>query len=116
MSQKFIQSTLLGGALLAALTFGNFNANAKGFDTIVDLKKESISANQFYSLLNKTEADKVVKIFGAPDKMATLTNAEGSQKGVVWTYKKAVSQKNEKLDANFVFVAGEFKYVTLSKS
>jgi len=116
MNQKFIQSTLLGGALFTALTFGNFSANAKGFKTIVDLEKESISANQFYDLLNKTESTEVVKIFGAPDKMTTLKNGEGSQEGVVWTYTKAVSQKNEKLDANFVFVAGEFKYVTLSKS
>ncbi len=116
MNQKFIQSAILGSALFLALAFGNFSVNAKDFKATVDFKTDNISANQFYNLLDKTETGEVAKTFGSPDKMATLIGADGDQAGVVWVYEKAVSQKNEKLDANFVFVAGEFKYVTLSKS
>ncbi len=116
MNQKFIQSSLLGSALIGVLTFGNFSANATGFESMVDLKRENITANKFYDLLGKTKPNQVAKIFGAPDKMASLKNNAGDQEGVIWTYEDAVVDKNEKLDANFVFVKGEFKYVTLSNN
>lgn len=116
MNQKFIQSTLLGSILAGVLTFGNFSANATGFKTPVTNNGQAISANQLYDLLNKTEPSKVAKTFGMPDKISSLNSAEGNLEGVIWTYKDAVSDQNKKLDANLVFVHGEFKYVTLSNS
>lgn len=116
MNQKFVQSSLLGSILIGVLTFGNFNANATGFKTPAANNGKAISANQFYDLLNKTEPSKVAKTFGMPDKISSLNDAEGQLEGVIWTYEDAVSEKNDKLDANLVFIHGKFKYVTLSNS
>lgn len=116
MNQKFIQSTLLGSILIGVLTFGNFSANATGFKTPVTNNGQAITANQFYGLLNKTAPTEVAKTFGMPDKISSLNGAEGNLEGVIWTYEDAVAEKNEKLDANLVFIHGEFKYVTLSNS
>jgi hypothetical protein len=51
-----------------------------------------------------------------PDSISTLNDAKGDIAGVVWTYKNAVTKDSKELNANLVFVAGEFKYVTLSNS
>lgn len=115
MDQKFISSIFLGGLFFSLLTFGNFYANAKGFNKNNN-EGRVISTNEFYNILDKTEPNEVAKAFGQPDKVITLKDADGDQAGVVWTYESAVSKKNKRLDANFVFVAGEFKYVTLSNS
>jgi len=117
MNQKFIQSTVLGSLMFGALVFGNFNANATGFNNkIYNDNGKVVSANQFYDMLNNTKPTEVSAKFGMPDTITTLKDAVGSKAGVVWTYKKAVTKENVKLDANFVFVAGVFKYVTLSGS
>lgn len=116
MNQKFIQSSLLGSILIGVLTFGNFNANATGFKTPVTKNGQAISANQFYDILTKTSPKEVAKTFGFPDKISSLNNSDGNLEGVIWIYEDAVSEKNEKLDANLVFIQGKFKYVTLSSS
>ncbi len=113
MNQKFIQSAVLSGLMFGVIAFGNFSANAKDVDNNND---KVVSTNEFYKILDETKPNEVAKIFGRPDKIATLNDAEGDQAGVVWTYEKVVSKKNKILDASFVFVAGEFKYVTLSNS
>ncbi len=115
MNQKFIKSAVLSGLMLGAITAGNLSANAKDVNKNINNDKV-VSTNEFYKILDKTEPDQVAKVFGRPDKVATLKNTEGDQAGVVWTYKRVVSKKNKILDANFVFVAGQFKYVTLSNS
>jgi hypothetical protein len=114
MNQKFIQSAVLGSVMFGVIIFGNFDANANGFNKKPTNNGEVISANQFYNMLDNTESTDVAVKFGIPDTITTLKDADGDQAGVVWTYKEAVSKDSEKLDANFVFVAGQFKYVTLS--
>lgn len=122
MNQKFIQSALLGASLAGLLAFGNFNANAMGFnknisnDGKVNNNGKVVSANAFYTMLDQTKPAEVATKFGMPDTITTLKSASGAKEGVVWTYKDAVKQDTATLSANFVFVAGEFKYVTLSNS
>jgi hypothetical protein len=116
MNQKFIQSAVLGSLMFGAVIFGQFNANATGFNKNVNNNGKVVSANQFYDMLDQTKASEIAIRFGMPDTITTLNDANGNQAGVVWTYKNAVDKDSEKLNANFVFVAGEFKYVTLSNS
>ena len=116
MNQKFIQSAVLGSLMFGVLVFGNFNANANGFHKNANKNGEVVSANQFYNMLDHTSSEKVAVTFGLPDTISTLKDADGTQAGVVWTYKNAVERDSKELDANFVFVAGKFKYVTLSNS
>lgn len=116
MDQKFIQSAVLGSIMVGVLAFSNFNANANGFNKNINNNGKSLSSNQFYDILNKTEKEDVAKTFGKPDSITTLRNDDGELAGVIWTYENAVSKKDQKLDANFVYVAGQFKYVTLSNS
>lgn len=116
MNQKFIQSAVLGSLMFGVLVFGQFNANATGFNKNVNNNGKVVSANQFYDMLDHTNASEVAVKFGMPDTITTLNDAKGDLAGVVWTYKNAVTKDSKELDANFVFVAGEFKYVTLSNS
>jgi hypothetical protein len=116
MNQKFIQSAILGSLMFGVLVFGNFDANANGFHKKANKNGEVVSANQFYAMLDHTSDKEVAVTFGLPDTISTLKDADGSQAGVVWTYKNAVAKDSKELDANFVFVAGKFKYVTLSSS
>ena len=116
MNQKFIQSVVLGSIMFGVLALGNFNANATGFNKNINKNGNTISSSQLYDILNKTEAEDIAKTFGTPDKITTLRNDSGELAGVIWTYQNAVSKQDEKLDANFVYVAGQFKYVTLSNS
>jgi hypothetical protein len=116
MNQKFIQSAVLGSLMFGVLVFGQFDANATGFNKNVNNNGKVVSANQFYDMLDQTKPNEIAVKFGMPDTISTLKDAKGTQAGVVWTYKNAVAKDSEELDANFVFVAGEFKYVTLSNS
>ena len=116
MNHKFIQSAALGSIMIGVLAFSNFNANANGFNKNINKNGKSISTNQFYDILNKTENEDVSKTFGKPDSITTLRNDEGELAGVIWTYQDAVFTKGEELDANFVYVAGQFKYVSLTNS
>jgi|TARA_B110000879_G_scaffold106160_1_gene142914 hypothetical protein len=119
MNQKFIQKTLLSSLTIGLLAFSNINANAMGFQKnindngTVSLNGLVVSDVAFYEMLDN--ANKVSLTFGMPDSISTLKNADGNQEGVIWTYKNSVKKGPAILDANFVFVAGEFKYVTLSK-
>lgn len=117
MNQKFIKSTAIGSLLLTAMAFTNLNANATGFHTGINNPGLVISSADFYKMVDKTKAaTDVAKQFGRPDKIATLKNTKGVQEGVIWIYEDAVKEKSSKMNANFVFVAGQFKYVTLSNS
>lgn len=117
MNQKFIQNTVLGGLMLGALAFNNLPANASGFHTGLNNTGLVISSDAFYNMVKHTKVTTdVAKQFGRPDKIATLKNAEGEQEGVIWIYENAVKEQSAKRNANFVFVAGKFKYVTLSAS
>ena len=116
MNQKFIQSAVLGSLMFGVLAFGQYNANATGFNKKVNNNDQVLSANQFYHMLDQTKSTEVAVKFGMPDTITTLKDATGSQAGVVWTYKDAVTKESKTLDANFMFVAGKFKYVTLSSS
>jgi hypothetical protein len=116
MNQKFIQSAVLGSLMFGVLAFGTFNANATGFNKKINNDGKVVSANQFYEMLDNTKPTEVAVKFGMPDTITTLKDSAGAKAGVVWTYKNAVAKENAQLDANFVFVAGKFKYVTLSNS
>lgn len=120
MNQKFIQKTLLSSLMIGLLAFSIINANAMGFQKnindngTVSLNGLVVSDVAFYEMLNNA-TNKVSLKFGMPDSISTLKNANGNQEGVIWTYKNAVKKDSVNLDANFVFIAGVFKYVTLSK-
>jgi hypothetical protein len=122
MNQKFIQKQLLSSLMIGLLTFSSINASAMGFQKninhngTVNHNGLVVSDVTFYKMLDKSNPNKVSLTFGMPDTISTLKDANGEQKGVVWTYKNAVKKEAANLDANFVFVAGQFKYVTLSNS
>lgn len=120
MNQKFIQRKLLSSLTIGVLAFSSINANAMGFQKNIN-DNGTVSHNglvvsdvAFYKMLDKTNPNEVSIKFGMPDTITTLKNANGNKQGVVWTYKNAVKKDTANLDANFVFVAGQFKYVTLS--
>ena len=120
MNQKFIQQKLLSSLMVGLLAFSSFNANAMGFQKNIN-ENGTVNHNglvvsdvAFYKMLDKTNPNKVSLKFGMPDTITTLKNADGNKQGVVWTYKNAVKKDAANLDANFVFVAGQFKYVTLT--
>jgi len=122
MNQKFIQQKLLSSLMIGLLAFSSFNANAMGFQKNIN-ENGTVNHNglvvsdvAFYNMLDNTNPNKVSLKFGIPDTIATLKNADGNKQGVVWTYKNAVKKDAANLDANFVFVAGQFKYVTLTNS
>jgi hypothetical protein len=122
MNQKFIQQKLLSSLLIGLFAFSSFNANAMGFQKNIN-ENGTVNHNglvvsdvAFYNMLDNTNPNKVSLKFGIPDTIATLKNADGNKQGVVWTYKNAVKKDAANLDANFVFVAGQFKYVTLTNS
>ncbi len=116
MNQKFIQSVVLSSLLVGSLTFANFNAIAAGFNKKVSSHGDIMTSEQFYQKLENTEPGALAKTFGMPDNISTLRSLHGDSIGVVWVYRDAVSAKTQTMDANFVLVKGDFKYVTLSKS
>ena len=122
MNQKFIQKTVVSSLMIGLLALSNFNASAMGFQKsindngTVNHNGLVVSDVAFYKMLDKTKANEMALKFGMPDTIATLNNADGNKQGVIWTYKNAVKKDAANLDANFVFVAGQFKYVTLSNS
>ena len=122
MNQKFMQQKLLNTLMIGLLAFSSFNASAMGFQKNIN-ENGTVNHNglvvsdlAFYKMLDNTNPNKVSLKFGMPDTITTLKNADGKKQGVVWTYKNAVKKDTANLDANFVFVAGQFKYVTLSNS
>lgn len=122
MNQKFIQNTLLSSLMIGLVAFSNINANAMGFQKninnngTVSLNGLVVSDVAFYEMLDNATTEQVSLQFGIPDATSTLKSADGNKEGVIWTYINAVKKDTANLDANFVFVAGEFKYVTLSNS
>ena len=122
MNQKFIKKQLVSSLMIGLFAFSSINASAMGFQKNIDdngtvnLNGLVVSDVAFYQMLENTSPDKVSLKFGIPDSMTTLKAANGEKQGVVWTYKNAVKKDAANLDANFVFVAGQFKYVTLSNS
>ena len=120
MNQKFIQKSITTSLMAGLIAFSNIHANAMGFQKNINVNG-SVSQNglvvsdeAFYKMLDHTKPTKIALTFGMPDRITTLNNANGSQQGVIWTYKKAIKKGTANLDANFVFVAGQFKFVTLS--
>ncbi len=114
MNQKFIQSTLLGGLLVGLLAFGNFSANAAGFNKNIANNGEVYSKTDFYKILKNTKVSDFANTFGTPDNIVTIRDLSGDVTGVVWVYRDSVASKNKKLDANFMLVKGQLKYVTLT--
>jgi hypothetical protein len=111
MNQKFIRSIVLSSIVLGATAMG---ANATGLTESVTGK--ALPSQKFYEIVGKTKPNQVAVNFGAPDTIATIRDTSGKVSGVVWTYKNAVASQDKKLDANFVLVNGQFKYVTLSNA
>lgn len=111
MNQKFIRNIVMSSIVLGATAMA---ANATGFNNSVTGK--ALPSEKFYEIVGKTKPNQVAVNFGTPDKIATMRDTSGKVSGVVWTYKDAVASEDKKLDANFVLVNGQFKYVTLSNA
>lgn len=121
MNQKFIsrkvaESAILVSLLAGLLAFGNFKANAAGFNSKAPNHGNVLSTGKFYNQLEKTKPTNIAKTFGMPDEIRTLKSTHGDTIGVVWVYRDAVAKEQNTMDANFVLVAGDFKYVTLAKT
>ena len=116
MSCKVVESMVLISLLAALLTFGHFKANAAGFNSKAPNHGTVLSTEKFYNQLEKTKPTNIAKAFGFPDEIRALKSLEGDTIGVVWVYHDAVAEKRKTMDANFVLVKGNFKYVTLGKS
>jgi len=116
ISSKIVESVVLVSLLAGLLAFGNFKANAAGFNSKAPNHGNVLSTGKFYNQLEKTKPANIAKTFGMPDEIRALKSMEGDTIGVVWVYRDAVAEEQNTMDANFVLVKGNFKYVTLSKA
>ncbi len=110
MKQNFTKAILFGGLVVA------LGANAAGFHKSITNAGLVITPEKFYEVVQKTKSDQVATNFGTPDNTLTMRDSAGAVTGVVWVYHNAVAKQDKLMDANFVIVNGEFKYVALSNA
>lgn len=112
---KLTKNVLLSSLILANLA-GTFAANAAGFNHTKTNDGITMSSEKFYATVEKTKSNQVAANFGFPDNIVTMRNPTGEVTGVVWVYRNAVNKQNKVMDASFVILDGEFKYVALSNA
>lgn len=114
MMKELAKSILLGSLVLSGVAFGSFEAHASGFNQNAAHDGKVMSAIKFQDILNKTSPNQLATNFGKPDEIVTMKNASGDVEGVMWVYHDAVLKTHGLMDARFVLVNGQMKYVTLS--
>lgn len=114
MRQELLKSLLLGGLVLATITFGSFKANAAGFNQNAAHDGKVMSPIKFHDMVEKTLPNQVASNFGKPDEIIMMKNAAGEVAGVMWVYRDAVLKQHGMMDASFMLINGQMKYVTLS--
>ncbi len=116
MNQKFIKNVFINSLFVAGLVASSAQVNAAGFNKDKNNNGKIMTSTEFYQVLAKTKMDQLGKNFGMPDDIQTLKNTTGETEGVVWVYRDAVKKADHMLDARFVIIDGEMKYVTLSNA
>lgn len=114
-----MKSVLLSTVVASSLVLGSFNAHADGFNNsgATDGKDGKVMSQvRFYDTVEKTKPNEVAAHFGKPDEVIVMKKPSGSPAGVVWVYRDAVLKTHGMMDASFVLVDGEMKYVSLSDS
>ncbi|MFM9835870.1 MAG: hypothetical protein ACKVOA_07185 [Methylophilaceae bacterium] len=105
---------LTKGVLITGLVIACLTANAQGFNKTRGNTGIVITPELLHKTVAKTKPDQFALSFGMPDTIETMRDAAGNVAGVVWVYRDAVADNGKKMDANFMIVNGELKYVTLT--
>jgi len=116
ISREFLKSLLLGSLVLTSVAFGSFEANASGFNQNAAHDGKVMSEIKFQDILQRTSPSHLASNFGKPDEIVMMKNAAGDIAGVIWVYHDAVLKTHGMMDARFVLVDGQMRYVTLSDS
>lgn len=114
MQNVLTKRVLLGGLVLTGLAFGSFTANAEGFNQNAAKDGKVMSQIKFQDVLENTSPNQLASNFGKPDEIVMMKNTAGDVAGVIWVYRDAVLKARGMMDANFVLINGQMKYVTLS--
>lgn len=114
MNSVLTKSILLGALVLASLAFGSFKAEAAGFNQNAARDGKVMSQIKFQDVLENTSPHQLASNFGKPDEIVMMKNAAGDVAGVIWVYRNAVLKTRGMLDASFVLINGQMRYVTLS--
>jgi hypothetical protein len=116
MNENIMKGIVLSSLVFGALVTSSFNANAAGFNKEPNNDGTSMSSTKFYEVLAKTKPDQLASNFGIPDQIQTLRGTKGEVEGIIWIYHDAVLKQAGNQDARFILIAGEMKYVSLSKA
>ena len=114
MKRELTKSILLGGLVIATIAFGSFKANAAGFNQSATHDGKVMSSIKFHDIVENTEPNQVANNFGKPDDIIMMKNANGDVAGVMWVYHDAVLKTHGMMDASFMIINGQMRYVTLS--
>ncbi len=114
MKTEFLKSALLGTLVISTIAFGSFKANAAGFNQNAAHDGKVMSPIKFHDIVEKTLPNQVASNFGKPDEIIMMKNATGDVAGVMWVYRDAVLKAHGMMDASFMIINGQMKYVTLS--
>lgn len=114
MKADLVKSVLLGSLVVTSLVFGSFKANAAGFNQNAANDGKVMSGIKFQDVLQQTSPSQLAKNFGKPDEIVMMKNSAGDIAGVIWVYHDAVLKNHGMMDARFVLVDGQMKYVTLT--
>jgi len=114
MKSILTKSILLGSLVLTSFAFGSFSANAAGFNQNAANDGKVMSSIKFQDVLDNTSPNQLASNFGKPDEIVMMKNAAGDVAGVIWVYRDAVLKARGMMDASFVLINGQMRYVTLS--
>lgn len=111
-----MKSALLSSLVAGSLVLSAFDVNASGFNDSGADDGKVMSSIKFFDIVENTKPNQVATNFGKPDEIIVMKKTSGAVAGVVWVYHDAVLKYHGMMDARFVLVSGEMKYVSLSDS
>jgi hypothetical protein len=111
-----LKSALLSSLVAGSLVLGAFDVNASGFNDSGADDGKVMSSIKFFDIVEHTKPNQVATNFGKPDEIIVMKKPSGAVAGVVWVYHDAVLKQHGMMDAKFILVNGEMKYVSLSDS
>lgn len=112
--KSVLLSKLVVSSLVASSLVLSAQSQASGFNKNAADDGKVMSSIKFYDMVERTQPNQVATNFGKPDEIVTMKNAAGDVAGVVWIYHDAVLKYHGMMDASFVLVNGQMKYVTLT--